>query len=336
MFERYTETARRAIFFARYEASQFASPYIETEHLLLGVLREDKALAHRLLTSYARTEELRQSITSRAKVGPRIATSVDLPLSHETKRALAYAAEECERLQQKHITPAHLLLGLMREEKCFAAQLIGERGVSLESVREEVRQSETPAPMARSVSIAALEGWLAECEAGGTWNIEERRAENSATYFALYAGTKLKERGDEESETPAERLERTQMRIESIVRQMERAIAEHEFQKARSLSDEERKAREEVRRICQQFNLDLPAPRVARLCIAMAGHVFFSELRQRCEALIMQGVPEVWLLDANLKRAYTVTRTHGLRELIGETLRIADPPLEMDLGKIFG
>ncbi|MFZ0862910.1 MAG: Clp protease N-terminal domain-containing protein [Candidatus Sulfotelmatobacter sp.] len=41
MFERYTEIARRVIFFARYEASQFGSPYIETEHLLLGLLRED-------------------------------------------------------------------------------------------------------------------------------------------------------------------------------------------------------------------------------------------------------------------------------------------------------
>ena len=49
MFERYTEKARRVIFFARYEASQFGSPYIETEHLLLGLLREDKALTNRLL-----------------------------------------------------------------------------------------------------------------------------------------------------------------------------------------------------------------------------------------------------------------------------------------------
>ena len=46
MFERYTEKARRVIFFARYEASQFGSPYIETEHLLLGLLREDKQLAN--------------------------------------------------------------------------------------------------------------------------------------------------------------------------------------------------------------------------------------------------------------------------------------------------
>lgn len=48
MFERYTEKARRAIFFSRYESSQYGSPYIETEHLLLGLLREEKSL-HRWL-----------------------------------------------------------------------------------------------------------------------------------------------------------------------------------------------------------------------------------------------------------------------------------------------
>ena len=52
MFEKYTEKARRVIFFARYEASQFGQPYIETEHLLLGILREDKALTNRFLRSH--------------------------------------------------------------------------------------------------------------------------------------------------------------------------------------------------------------------------------------------------------------------------------------------
>jgi len=51
MFDRYTEKARRTIFLARYEASQFGSPYIETEHLLLGLLREEKSLANRFLRS---------------------------------------------------------------------------------------------------------------------------------------------------------------------------------------------------------------------------------------------------------------------------------------------
>src|ERR1039457_6672075 len=53
MFERYTEKARRVIFFARYEASQFGSPYIESEHLLMGILREDKGLTNRFLRQHS-------------------------------------------------------------------------------------------------------------------------------------------------------------------------------------------------------------------------------------------------------------------------------------------
>src|SRR6202140_4779469 len=94
MFERYTEKARRVIFFARYEASQFGSAQIETEHLLLGVLREDKALANRFLRSAATVESIRQQIEELATRSGKVSTSVDLPLSHESKRVLAYAAEE--------------------------------------------------------------------------------------------------------------------------------------------------------------------------------------------------------------------------------------------------
>ncbi len=64
MFERYTEKARRVIFFARYEASQFGSPYIETEHLLLGLLREDKGLTNRFMRSHSAVESIRRQIES--------------------------------------------------------------------------------------------------------------------------------------------------------------------------------------------------------------------------------------------------------------------------------
>ena len=62
MFERYTEKARRVIFVARYESRKFGSPYIETEHLLLGLLREDKALANRFLRSDSAVESIRKQI----------------------------------------------------------------------------------------------------------------------------------------------------------------------------------------------------------------------------------------------------------------------------------
>src|SRR5436189_1982913 len=142
MFERYTERARRVIFFGRYEASQFGSPYIETEHLLLGLLREDKALTNRFLRSpHTSIESIRKQIEGRTMVREKVSTSVDLPLSQECKRVLAYAAEEAERLAHKHIGTEHLLLGLLREEKCFAAEILHERGLRLSTIREELARS---------------------------------------------------------------------------------------------------------------------------------------------------------------------------------------------------
>ena len=135
MFERYTEKARRVIFFARYEASQFGSPDIETEHLLLGLLREDKALTNRILRSHASVESIRQQIEGHTTIREKVSTSVDLPLSNESKRVLVYAGEEAERLNHKHIGTEHLLLGLLREEKSLAAQILMERGLQLGQVR---------------------------------------------------------------------------------------------------------------------------------------------------------------------------------------------------------
>ena len=141
MFERYTEKARRCIFFARYEASMFGSPYIETEHLLLGILREDKALANRVLRSFDAIESIRKQIEASTTIREKVSTSVDLPLSHECRRVLAYGAEEAERLNQEHIAPEHMLLGLLREEKCFAAGLLRERGLTLAQVRGDIQGS---------------------------------------------------------------------------------------------------------------------------------------------------------------------------------------------------
>ena len=141
MFERYTEKARRVIFFARYEASQFGSPYIETEHLLLGLLREDKALTNRFLRSHASVESIRKQIEGHTTIREKVSTSVDLPLSNECKHVLAAAAEEAERLAHKHIGTEHLLLGLLREEKCFAAEILHERGLRLSTIREELART---------------------------------------------------------------------------------------------------------------------------------------------------------------------------------------------------
>jgi ATP-dependent Clp protease ATP-binding subunit ClpC len=155
MFERYTEKARRIIFFARYEASQYGSPYIETEHLLLGIVREDKALSFRFLKT-ADFETIRQQIDLRTEIREKVSTSVDLPLSNECKRVLAYAAEEAERLSNKHIGSEHLLLGLLREDKSFAAELLRGHGAQLEAIRGELQDVPHPTP-GQQVSVKTAE-----------------------------------------------------------------------------------------------------------------------------------------------------------------------------------
>jgi hypothetical protein len=142
MFERYTEKARRVIFFARYEASAFGSPSIETEHLLLGLLREDKALTRRFLQPHEAMESIRKHIEEHTTIREKVPTSVDLPLSNECKRVLAYSAEEAELMGHKYIGTEHLLLGIMREEKCFATEILRVVGVpGLAEVRKSISDS---------------------------------------------------------------------------------------------------------------------------------------------------------------------------------------------------
>jgi len=143
MFERYTEKARRVIFFARYEASQFGAPAIEPEHLLLGLMREDKTLTARFFPrAQVSIESIRKEIEGRTLLREKISTSVELPLAPETKRVLAYAHEESDRLQHRHIGTEHLLLGLLREDRSMAAEILYERGLRLNAVRDEIaRQS---------------------------------------------------------------------------------------------------------------------------------------------------------------------------------------------------
>jgi Clp amino terminal domain, pathogenicity island component/NTF2 fold immunity protein len=144
MFERYTERARRVIFFARYEASQFGSVAIEPEHLLLGVLREDRNAISRFLGPKAPAEDIRNEIASRLAIKEKVSTSVDLPLTPASKRILAHSAEEVERLGHHHIGVEHLLLGILREEGTVAAQVLDARGLKLNSAREELARNPLP------------------------------------------------------------------------------------------------------------------------------------------------------------------------------------------------
>ena len=142
MFERYTERARRVLFFARYEASQLGSVSIGTEHLLLGLIREGKGLTSRIFArSHLSLETIRKDIETSTKI-PRekVSTSVEIPFSDETKQVLRHAADEADRLLHNYIGTEHLLLGLLREQQSVAATRLIEKGMRLDSVREDIVQ----------------------------------------------------------------------------------------------------------------------------------------------------------------------------------------------------
>src|SRR5262249_2635804 len=87
MFERYTESARRVIFFARFEASQFGASQIEAEHILLGLIREGKNLIARFFPrAHGDVDLVRKEIEARTVIRDRVSTNIDLPLSTEAKR----------------------------------------------------------------------------------------------------------------------------------------------------------------------------------------------------------------------------------------------------------
>jgi ATP-dependent Clp protease ATP-binding subunit ClpA len=147
MFERYTERARRVIFFAREEAVRFGSTTIESEHLLLGLIREDQNLTNRFMRNHWPIVSIRIEIEGRTAFREKVSTSIDLPLSNECKRILAYAAEEAERLNHRHIGTEHLLLGILREERCMAAQILQQYGLRLNAIREELARSMNVEPL---------------------------------------------------------------------------------------------------------------------------------------------------------------------------------------------
>jgi ATP-dependent Clp protease ATP-binding subunit ClpA len=315
--------------------------------LLLGLFREDKALVSSYFPVSATVEAIRQEIERHTTMGKKISTSVDLPLSTECKRVLAYGAEEAERMKHHHIATSHLLLGLFREEKCFAAQLLREHGLQLAQMREKVMRSNPASGETRAYRREWPEA-LAELlraweQAGGISVATGATVGNHTPDFAIYAGARsgavLEEGPMPLASTSEEELTNLRRRLQSIIRRMEDAIAHHEFQKARHYSDEESTVRQRLRQLREQHNLgpadDELNDLIPFLCIEIVRDDRFSDMRRRFDDYLSAGVAQVWALDFSAKRAYTVTAATGLSEFKGETLQIMGPAVELDLKRLF-
>lgn len=140
MFERYSEMSRRVILFARYVASHVGSPEIKPEHLLLGLLRQDKTLARRFLGSPWAAETVWKRIEQVEPIREQIPKGNDIPLNKESKRVLGFAAEEAHLFSDKRVRTHHLLLGILRQEG-LATEILSALGVHLASAREDLRQT---------------------------------------------------------------------------------------------------------------------------------------------------------------------------------------------------
>jgi ATP-dependent Clp protease ATP-binding subunit ClpA len=139
MFDRFTEAAKRVIFFARYEAAQAGSHAIESAHLLLGILRDGRGPAQRILSTYGVTRELVEQVRkSRGPVsGP---ASTEIPLSEESKRILTNANSESEKGQGPGTDTTHILLGILSQEECLAAVALSVLGLRRDEADERLAE----------------------------------------------------------------------------------------------------------------------------------------------------------------------------------------------------
>ncbi len=155
-FTRYTEKARRAIFFARYEASQLPTGFIETEHLLLGLIREDVLLRIKLINQQGSEDGLRNELQRAIPAkDQKIATSADLPLSAEAQQVLVRAADAADELNHGSVDSGHLVLGVFAM-KGKAAAALDHQGISYETYREALANSpehSAPEPEAKPEAL---------------------------------------------------------------------------------------------------------------------------------------------------------------------------------------
>jgi len=138
MFERFTERARKVVVLAQEEARHFNHNYIGTEHLLLGLLREDEGVAARALSSLNVTlDEVREQVESIVGYGEE-GTGGQAPFTPRSKKVLELALREALQLGHNYIGTEHILLGLVRESEGVAARVLSNLDVDPDKVRREV------------------------------------------------------------------------------------------------------------------------------------------------------------------------------------------------------
>jgi ATP-dependent Clp protease ATP-binding subunit ClpA len=149
----FTERVRKVLAMAREESARLSHEYVGTEHILLGLIREREGIAVTALQNLSiDLDALQQTVEATVKSGKRgQVTGPDLPYTSRAKKVLELAMSEARELDHSYVGTEHLLLGLIREEKGIAAQVLADSGAALDDTRAEVlRILEEPRPGSRS------------------------------------------------------------------------------------------------------------------------------------------------------------------------------------------
>jgi ATP-dependent Clp protease ATP-binding subunit ClpC len=168
VFERFTERARQVVVFAQVEARALKHNYIGTEHLLLGLLREDEGIAARVLEGFGITvEAVRAQVTQIVGHGDELVPAGQMPLTPRVKKVLELSLREAMSLGHDYIGTEHILLGLVRENEGPVAVIMLEFGANAAKVRNEIirmlsreRREPTVAPVGPPRDTMLAEAWL--------------------------------------------------------------------------------------------------------------------------------------------------------------------------------
>jgi ATP-dependent Clp protease ATP-binding subunit ClpA len=142
MYERFTDRSRNVMQLANREALRFNHEYIGTEHVLLGLIKDDSGVAANALKNLGiDSRKVRLEIEKIIQMGPGRydGETRKLPLTPRAKKAIEFAIEEARGLNHNYVGTEHLLLGLMREQEGVAAQVLMNVGLTAEHIRDEVK-----------------------------------------------------------------------------------------------------------------------------------------------------------------------------------------------------
>jgi ATP-dependent Clp protease ATP-binding subunit ClpC len=139
MFEQYTERAKRVLAFGKYEASQMGSDAMQTEHLLLGLIRGEEDIILKLFSKWnIDPVETRAEVEMMSTYQRRKSAQLEIAISREVQCVLAFAVEEAKALKHEYVGTEHMFLGLLREENAMAGRILAQKGVRVAGVRADV------------------------------------------------------------------------------------------------------------------------------------------------------------------------------------------------------